>query len=1096
MKRKFMKKAVSLTLVFAMIMAFALPVGAYAPRIGKVVLNQARTTITLNIAENVELNEGVDLASRITIKKDSGTATSLPYGSTAVCDGAVIKINLTTALNSKNTVVTIESGTFIGQTSDMVSPGFDAKGPEAISSVAVDNTKKVVTIKFDSAISSALGTYTLYDGDILLARNGSDFYDALSAKQMELDSSSGTIKITLPTPLTGDYSRFKIPAGTIAYAASGNINLEDIVTPAISAAKVLPKFDPQTGFKMENDFATIKLTFDKDIYFASEEIERRIDEYILISRNNSNFLPLNINDRVSISGKVLTIKLKFPVDTDYNRIKIRENVLMGANGDVVEEEITTNSFGIADIQYDAPMYKSISYDKAKKQVSIKYNATIYPISVTGLKNMIQISRNKGTFQDLSIYDSAEVYGKDTILITLDEGLSGDGNRFRIQPNAIKGDKNNVQTVLQVTGYVDTTADSYEDFEAEFNVSDDMKTVDIVFDRYIESNYPYDTNLDYLKTEITIQRNVGYDALGSNDYISINGRTLRIIFQRAISSTDVIRVGKFALKDTHGAIMANDIRVGVSLSGNKDILDLEDGVTISADKKTVSISFNERVYNNMASVSSLRQMIRVAYNGIDFEELDDDVKFEFESVGMITITFPQTVSNPEARIKILPGALQDSKGSPITDEIVTNPLGRTAESVKVTIGSSRVYIGEEDESTGLDGNRVFTMIINPIKASDAIDTMSYSDTLKVLFPNHAYGAKVRLNCDTVEKLINRNATIIVEADGAAHVFKADEIGLDEALDNLGVDYAEDATVEIGISKVETPYSIDFAQSASDKSYTILTFATEFTITYEGNDSRYAITKYPDYVEKRFNVSPVANQNQLLTVVRIEASGKVNPVPTTKKVAANGQYLSAKVKSNGVYGVIAANRFFTDTPTWAETAVNALASRMILQGASNAPFRAQDAVSRAEVTEMLTRTLGILTDKSGVSNFFDILPSDWYFSSTSIAVENKLINGYGDGTFGPERNITRQEVMTIVARVMEYLGSTANVNMTKAEAESILARFNDGDKVADWAKINMAKCVAAEVVRGDDKLCLNPNANLTRAEMSQLIYNLIVTYGIMG
>ncbi len=1093
-----MRKTISLILALAIMASFAVPVGAYAPRIGNISLNQARTTITLDLAENVKLNEGVDLASQITIKKDSSTATALPFGSTAVYEGATIKINLTSALNSKSTIVTIKSGTFVGQTSDMVSSSFDTKGPDAISSVAVDSTKKVVTLKLDGAITSALSTNVLYDGDITLARNGSNFNEEIAGSQIELDGSAGTIKITLSTALTGTSNRFKICAGAVAYAASGNINLEDLVSPAISAAKILPKFDPNTGFEMDSDFATITMTFDKNIYFASDTIEKRIDEYILINRNNTNYVPLNLNDRVTISGNVLTIKLRNPVESDYNRIKIRENVLMGENGDVIEQEITTNNFGLSDIQYTAPMYKSVSYDKAKKQVSIKFSETIYPVSVSGLKAMIQISRNKGGFQDLGAYDTAEVYGKDTILITLDQELTGEGNRFRVLGNAIKGAQNNVQTVLQLTGYIDTSADSYEEFEADFKISEDMKTVDIVFDRYIESNFPYDTSLDYLKTEISVQRNVGYDNLTAYDYISINGRTLRIIFQRAISYTDVIRIGKFALKDTYGTIMANDLRVGPSISGSDEVLDLDDGVTISADKKTVTISFEQRVYNNMSSVSSLKQMIRVAYNGVDFEELDDEVKFEFESTGLISITFPQTLSNPEARIKILPGALQNSKGETITEEIVTNPLGRTAESTKVTIGGDRVYIGTEDESTDISGNKIFAMDISATKASAAIGTMSYGDTLKAEFPSHAYGAKLIINCSTLKQLITKDATIIMEAAGVSHIFKANELQLDEALENLGIEdsLAQNAEVALGISRVSTPYSSDFEQKADAKSFAILTPATELTLVYTGINSTYAVTKYPEYMEKRFTVAATAAQSGDLTVVRIETSGKVNPVPTVRKVTTSGFYLSASVKSNGVYGVISAKRSFTDTPTWAESAVNTLASRMILQNASNGPFRAQDAVSRAEVAEMVTRALGLLTDKSGASKFLDVALSDWYFPSTTIAVENDLIRGYGDGTFGPERKITRQEVMTIMARVIEYLGNTENENMTMDEAEDILSKFKDADTVADWAKINMAKCVAADVVRGDDKLCLNPNANLTRAEMSQLIYNFMTNYGLIG
>ena len=171
-------------------------------------------------------------------------------------------------------------------------------------------------------------------------------------------------------------------------------------------------------------------------------------------------------------------------------------------------------------------------------------------------------------------------------------------------------------------------------------------------------------------------------------------------------------------------------------------------------------------------------------------------------------------------------------------------------------------------------------------------------------------------------------------------------------------------------------------------------------------------------------------------------------------------------------------------------------MILQNANAGAFRASEPITRAEVSEMITRALGILTDRSGSSKFLDVALTDWYFPSTSIANEADIIRGYEDSTFRPERNITRQEAMAIMSRVMSYLGNEDNKNMTTAEAESILSRFKDDNKVAQWAKIDMAKCVSAGVVKGDDKGNLNPLSNLTRAEMSQLVYNLLVEYSLIA
>ena len=1088
MKKEIMKKTISLTLAIAMIMSFALTAVAAAPTIEKAEINQARTVIELTMLDTAELEEGVDLASQITLKKDSSTATALPYGSTAVLDGKKIEIRLTSSLNAKNVVVMIAAGTFKGQQASIKSPSFDAKGPSDVSEVTLDRAKQVITIKFDAAIDGDVA-----DGDITLSRNGGSFSEKISSSQVSIDGSA--IKITLENPLSGENNKVKISAGVITYSASGNINLEDIITPAISATKIIPKFNASTGFKLDEDLSTITFTFDKNIYFASEEVENNIRRNITISRNNEGHVALGANDYVTISGKKLIIELNYPVEGSVNQIKIKKNTLAGENGDLIEQDVVSPDFGIKDLEDSAPTYKSVGYNKAKKQVSIKFSEAIYVASMNVLRASIEISRNKGDYQSLSVNDTVEIYGEDTILITLDQGLTGEGNRFRILPDTIRGEDGKYQVVTQTTGYVYIDDESYEDFEAEINVSADMKTVDIVFDRYIESNYPYDSTLDYLKSEIKIHRNVGYDSLTANDHISINGRTLRIVFQREISETDIIRVGKLALKDSYGIIMSNDLEVSIAGNATKEILDPDDGVTISADKRTVTIGFEQRVYNNMSSISSLKKMIRIAYNGVDFEELEDDVQFEFAETGIMTITFPRAITEPDACIKILAGALQDARGETITDEIITNPLGRIAENTKVTIEGSRVYIGAEEENTNAYGNKIYTMVIDDSKAADAIDDMRSGAIFKVLFPDFSYSSTLEMSCATLQSLIGKNATIMVESAGAVHIFEANELQLEEALENLQA-YETNTTVEFGISRVEAPYSTDFEQKAQAKSFTILTPATEFTLLYTSDGKNYAVTKFEDYVQKHFEINPLMIQGQELTIVRIENSGKINPVPTTKTTSGDAVYLVGKVKSNGVYGVIAASRSFTDTPAWATTAVNTLASRMILQNASGGPCRAQDAVSRAEVAEMVTRTLGLLTDKSGASSFFDVSPTDWYFSSTAIAVENDLIRGYGDGTFGSERNITRQEVMTIMARVMEYLGSTENKDMTMEEAEETLAKFKDADKVADWAKINMAKCVAADVVRGDDKMFLNPNAHLTRAEMSQLIYNLMVNYGLMG
>lgn len=1228
MNRMFIKKrirrATGMLLAWVMALSLCAPglVLAAAPRISSAALNETRTVITLRMAESVTAADSSSLTSKILLSRNGGSPASLPSGSTVSISGSDIYISLPSPITASKNYVVISSGALSGQSGDLTSPNIDGSGP-ALSSggVSMDDTKKNITLQFDSKISGYPNNDALKNGYITLARNGSSYSETIPASAITVDETAGKIKIQLSTALSGTSSRFKIAAGKLKNTENGNINLEEIITPAISAdfdktppqmtsstasvstdcktitigfdeaiynvyasgvsdstARELlkshiwlsrngsvyealssadtvtlsgssliitlstalsgtnnrfkidggslrdstgniqyttletasisvnsgaPQYDEKTGCHVSSDMSTITFTFDRNIAFASESAESRVRERIRISRNASEYNLLRKDDSVEISGNKLIITLDEPFTTNNNRIRIFADTIASTNGAPLSSTIYSPMIHVSDVQYNAPTYQSVSYNPGKRQVNIYFNAPIYAVSPTNLKNKISISREKGSFVSLSSYDTVEIYGSNCILVTLDNALSGDSTRLRVEAGAIKGADGTTQSYPQTTDYIDVNQAVYEDdFEVNLTMSADMKTADITFDRNIQSNYPYDTELNYLKQEISVARTEGggFTTLTAYDTIAISGRTLRITFQRALGQTDVIRISKNALKDSYGTVLAKEIKVGPSLSAEKKIFDPNTGVELSADKYTVTLHFTQRVYNNMASVSSLKEMIRVAYDGENFEMLDAGCTVNFQSYGQISITFTRSLANPNARVKILAGALQDSNSNTITEDIVTNPLGQTDESVEVLLGGSRVYISSTSESIGANGGKIYAVTFNTTKATSAIGALTGNTSFSVYMPDLAYGGKVILNGTTVKQLIEKNSVITVGCAGVSQIFNAKDLQFSEALKALNVDelLPQNATLEIGISRVETPYTTDLTAKGEAKTFDILTQPTELTLVYKSGTATYAVTKYPKYMEKRFSIKPSQAQNKNVTVVRVETSGKVNPVPTKIKQKNGDYYLEAMVRNNGVYGVISAERSFSDTPGWATTAVNTLASRMILQGVNGVPFRANDAVSRAEVAEMVTRALGLLTDKSGASKFLDVTLTDWYFPSTSISVENDLIRGYEDNTFRPERSITRQEVMTIMARVMRFLdgaGTGSESSMSKQEAEQILSRFKDADSVSDWAKINMAECVKAEVVKGDDLGRLNPHANLTRTEMSQLIYNLLIQYELI-
>ena len=116
----------------------------------------------------------------------------------------------------------------------------------------------------------------------------------------------------------------------------------------------------------------------------------------------------------------------------------------------------------------------------------------------------------------------------------------------------------------------------------------------------------------------------------------------------------------------------------------------------------------------------------------------------------------------------------------------------------------------------------------------------------------------------------------------------------------------------------------------------------------------------------------------------------------------------------------------------------------------------------------------------------------------AYSYELILGFPDGTFMPDKKLTRAEAMTIVARAMRFMKGksvSASPDISLSQANSILSKFTDAGTVDDWAKVDIAECVQAGVVNGDNNGRLNPKSNVTRAELIQLMYNILTTSDII-
>ena len=170
-------------------------------------------------------------------------------------------------------------------------------------------------------------------------------------------------------------------------------------------------------------------------------------------------------------------------------------------------------------------------------------------------------------------------------------------------------------------------------------------------------------------------------------------------------------------------------------------------------------------------------------------------------------------------------------------------------------------------------------------------------------------------------------------------------------------------------------------------------------------------------------------------------------------------------------------FTDmNGHWAQAKVNNLAALGIVNGYNDGSFLPEKKVTRAEFSKMLCLTLGLGGD-SYRADFADVAPADWYAPYVLALSGKGIVTGY-NGSFNPNDEITRQDAAVMTWRALQQNGV----------AKGSGATFADDASVADYAKEAVSVLGGLGVINGYNNN-FNPNNNTTRAETASILNNVL-------
>lgn len=178
-------------------------------------------------------------------------------------------------------------------------------------------------------------------------------------------------------------------------------------------------------------------------------------------------------------------------------------------------------------------------------------------------------------------------------------------------------------------------------------------------------------------------------------------------------------------------------------------------------------------------------------------------------------------------------------------------------------------------------------------------------------------------------------------------------------------------------------------------------------------------------------------------------------------------------------IVENTFDDAASGWYKPAVDFAQASGLMSGMGDNKFAPDVTTTRAMVAQVMYE----LADEPDVSDLTcplsDVDSTAWYADAVIWAYNAGVVSGYEDGTFRPDRTITRQEMA-----VMFYgmLFGTDSI-LTEDDIKIALGAFKDGDTVASWAREAVAVCYISGIMVGDNG-SFKPTDLLSRAQLAQV------------
>ncbi|NCB52415.1 MAG: hypothetical protein EOM54_11145 [Clostridia bacterium] len=321
-----------------------------------------------------------------------------------------------------------------------------------------------------------------------------------------------------------------------------------------------------------------------------------------------------------------------------------------------------------------------------------------------------------------------------------------------------------------------------------------------------------------------------------------------------------------------------------------------------------------------------------------------------------------------------------------------------------------------------------------------------------------GSSESITVDNIERLISEEETLTVGGgDGAKLVFDTESL--------KGISEQAGGSVKMEIANVSDEYQqshpgklvFSLTVNSGDKVITDFGGSVTVSLPYELNEG-----------EAADNV----------TVWHLTASGVLVAIPCTYDPAT--KLVSFTVSHFSLYMVGVASPWenpFADVSEsdWFYDAVRFVHENDLMVGTDKSTFCSQDIASRGMIVTILWLLEGAPVSENSMT-FTDVAEDKWYYNAIAWAVEKGIVDGYNTLHFGPDDDITREQMVKILYRFATY-------KRYDVSSREDLSAFTDCP--SDWAMESVQWAVAEKIIQGKGFNLLDLQAGVKRCECAAIL-----------